>query len=101
MADLSISLKTDYPPSQINNVDILIAEHEDLGKTQFRIMNSFPDHLNLLDGVVLTKFRNLDRGKHYYYVLRIFLNQAPFVVNKSVITVVNNEENEDLVVISA
>ena len=85
---LSISIITDFLPSQINNIDILIADRRDLSRTQFRIMTDFPDHLNLRDGVVLTKFGHLEEGQDYNFTIRVFLNpnlsaKAPVIKGKT------------------
>jgi hypothetical protein len=101
MATLTISLRTDYLPSQINNVDILIADRRDISQTQFRIMTDFPDHLNLRDGVVLTKFGHLEEGADYNFTLRVFLNEQPNVVHKNVIARIDEPESESMVVINA
>ena len=99
MATLSISLRTEYLPSQINNVDILIAELHDLEKSQFRIMTDFPDRLNLREGVVLTKFGGLEQGTDYTYIIRVYINQAPYIVHQNVIVRLRDEHMETSVVI--
>lgn len=101
MATLSISIITDFLPSQINNIDILITDRRDVSRTQFRIMTDFPDHLNLRDGVVLTKFGRLDEGQDYNFTIRVFLNQEPNVVHKTVLARINESESEATVVINA
>ena len=101
MATLKIILRTDYLPSQINNVDILVAEYNDLEKSQFRIMTDFPDELNLREGVILTKFGRLKEGIEYTYVIRVFLNQAPYVVHKNVIVSMRYEHMETFTTINA
>lgn len=101
MASLSISIVTGYLPSQINNIDILIADRRDLSRSQFRIMTDFPDHLNLVEGVVLTKFRHLEEGQDYDFVMRVFLNESPNVVHQNVIARINRPESEATVVIRA
>jgi hypothetical protein len=101
MAILTIGIRTDYLPSQINNIDILIAELNDMSQTQFRIMTDFPDHLNLRDGVVLTKFGHLKQGEDYTYTMRVFLNEAPFVVHQNVIVRMQYAETESRAVINA
>ncbi|MFK7757139.1 MAG: hypothetical protein AB8B53_09435 [Flavobacteriales bacterium] len=93
MANLSISIVTDYRPSQINNIDILLARRSNQRESQFTILTSFPDGLNLTEGVVLTKFRGLEQGEDYNLIMRVFLNEAPFIANKTAIAFIRNEDN--------
>ena len=100
MARLAISLVTDYPPSQINNVDLMLVNENNINESHFRIFADFPNHLNLRDGVVLTAFTSLVRSE-YKVILRIFFNQAPYVVNRFAQLSYNGEDSETTIVITA
>nr|WP_321243182.1 hypothetical protein [uncultured Psychroserpens sp.] len=79
MAKLAIDLRTDYPASQINHVDISIWDVENVNNPQYRILTSFNDSMDLMRGVRLNIFSELCVGHTYSFVVRMFFNEAPYV----------------------
>ena len=91
MAKLAIDLRTDYLASQINHVDISIWDSEGPNNPQYRILTSFNDSMDLLRGVRLNVFSELCVGHTYSFVVRLFLNETPYVKFRAHTAVLNDE----------
>jgi hypothetical protein len=77
---IAIKFLSDLQPSQISNIDILLVDRENVNNTKFMILTDFPDHLNLVEGVQLTVFSQLENNHDYNVITRVFLKEPPFII---------------------
>lgn len=72
MARLFIDLRTNYTRAEINHIDITILHRSDSRYNRFIVIPTIPT--GDLAGVRLTGFRDLDDGRDYTIIGRMFLN---------------------------